>query len=403
MGPRPEPGADAGPVVVYERALGSNVVDVDGNRYIDLAAGFGSMLLGHQPQGVVDAIALQSRQLMQSLGDVHPSEVKVELLEQLAQLHPSGQGSSILGQSGADAIAAALKTAVLHTGRTGVIAFEGAYHGLGYGALSVCGLRQSYRLPFAAQLNEHVQFVQYPETKQQLQRVLLEVKQALCTGQVGAVIFEPIAGRAGCLMPAEGFAQQLKILTSQFGALLIADEIWTGLGRSGKWLFSAAGGCTADLVCLGKGLGGGLPLSVCVGSQEVMASWSREQEVVHTSTFAGAPLAAASALALLAELKKGQWVSRAERVGQRWLLQLRKALQSVASVRAVRGAGLMVGIELSGTHARKIQQMLLAAGYLVSLGGGARESLILTPALNISEQHLDDFTTALCLSCEPLS
>lgn len=402
MGPKSEAHASPGPVVVYAEGQGCNVVDVDGNCFVDLVAGFGSLLLGHRCQAVVQSLSQQSQRLLQSLGDVHPSDVKIELLQELSKLHPSRHGVSILGQSGADAIAAALKTAVLHTGRSGVVAFRGAYHGLSYGPLSVCGLRSSYRTPFAEQLNDNVQFLDYPETAEQLTDVMAQLKQALASGLVGAVLFEPIAGRAGCLVPASGFASQLGELSRQYGALLIADEIWTGLGRAGHWLFSASCDCEADLICLGKGLGGGLPISACIGTAETMSSWSRDEEVVHTSTFAGAPLASATAVALLGQLREGQWVPRAQGVGRLWLRELQNALRSNAAVRHVRGAGLMVGIELSGECARTLQGMLLAEGYLVSLGGGVRESLVLTPPLNISEQRLAEFVEVVSRCSERL-
>lgn len=400
MGPRAASNSEPGPVVVYAKAKGVTVWDVDDNRYVDLAAGFGSLLLGHRPERVVSALVEQSQTLLQSLGDVHPSRVKISLLEKLSQLHPSGQGLSILGQSGADAISAALKTAVLHTGRSGVIAFGGAYHGLSYGPLSLCGLRSSYGAPFAEQLNDQVTFVGYPESDATLSECLREVAAQLSTRRVGAVVFEPIAGRAGCLVPPASFAPELSALCREHGALLIADEIWTGLGRAGSWLYSSGEGFGADVVCLGKGLGGGLPISACIGAPQVMSSWSREEEVVHTSTFAGAPLAASTALALLEELEQGQFVERARSLGQQWLDELRLGLESLPVVRAVRGVGLMIGLEFQGNIASRLQQALLAEGYLVSLGGGGRESVILTPPLNIARSTLQRFTQVLvrCLT-----
>jgi len=141
-------GAAMAPIV-YASATGSNVVDVDGNRYVDLAAGFGALLLGHNPAKVARALTLQADRLWLALGDLYPSDVKVALLERLAELYPAPGARVMLGQSGSDSIGAALKTAKLFTGKPGVVAFEGAYHGLGYGPLAVCGLKKSWRDAFA--------------------------------------------------------------------------------------------------------------------------------------------------------------------------------------------------------------------------------------------------------------
>jgi 4-aminobutyrate aminotransferase/(S)-3-amino-2-methylpropionate transaminase len=407
MGPRaPEAlteASSASGTIVYREGVGANVVDVDDNRYVDLAAGFGSLLLGHRPARVSAALEVQRGRLLQSLGDLHPSDVKIQLLERLSARAGGTQG--ILGQSGADALSAALKTAVLHTGRPGVVAFRGAYHGLSYGPLALCGLRASYREPFAAQLNPAVRFVPYPAEPAALEAVLGAVRAELSKGDVGALVFEPILGRGGVIVPPDGFAARLTALCREHGTLLVADEVWTGLGRSGEWLLSLAQGAAPDLVCLGKGLGGGLPISACLGRSEIMASWSREAEVVHTSTFAGAPLAAAAALETLEALESEGLVDRARRVGAAFAQALREVFPaSWPAGWEVRGAGLMLGIDLGpgGPTALQLSRELLARGYIVSLGGGRRDCLVLTPALDISEAQLEAFSRELgaCLRAQ---
>ncbi len=187
-------------------------------------------------------------------------------------------------------------------------------------------------------------------------------------------------------------------MAEEQGALLVADEIWTGLGRSGAWLYSAQARVVPHLVCLGKGLGGGLPLSACIGQASVMDAWSQDSEVVHTSTFAGAPLACATALALLDSLSRYGLPERSRRVGERWLSELREVVAGHALVESVRGRGLMIGIEVAPRligGAVTLQRLLLTRGYLTSTGGGAREVLILTPALNVDETLLGGFSTAL--------
>jgi 4-aminobutyrate aminotransferase/(S)-3-amino-2-methylpropionate transaminase len=383
--------------IVFQRALGSNVTDVDGNRYVDLAAGFGSLLLGHAHSAVKTALEVQADRLWQAQGDVYPSDAKVGLLERLSELFPEPGAQVILGQSGADAVTAALKTAVLATGRPGVLAFGGAYHGLSYAPLSACGLRAGYRDPFLAQLNPNVQFLTYPEHDQRARVTLADARHRLAKGDIGAVLVEPILGRGGVIVPPAGFLRDLAEAARAAGALFVADEIWTGLGRSGQWLYSVSEGALPDLVCLGKGLGGGLPISACIGRGEVMRAWRRTPEVVHTSTFAGAPLSCACALVTLSQLSSGKLIGRARDVGERWKQQLTEIATAVNGQFQVRGAGMMLAIELGGAAgaAVRLQQALLERGYLVSTGGGQRDALVLTPPLNIDQALLEEFCSVL--------
>jgi 4-aminobutyrate aminotransferase / (S)-3-amino-2-methylpropionate transaminase / 5-aminovalerate transaminase len=389
MGPILPPGPPGG--IVYATGRGSNVTDVDGNRYVDLAGGFGALLVGHLHPTVQRVITLQSARLLQALGDLYPSDAKIALLERLTKLYPGPGAKGILAQSGSDAVSAALKTAKLTTDKPGVLAFSGAYHGLGYGPLAACGLRESYRAPFAAELSPHVSFAAYPSQASAAQS-LDACRARLLQGDVGAVLIEPVLGRGGVIEPVPGFLGELRRLASEHGALLIADEIWTGLGRAGSWLSTSAQGVVPDLVCLGKGLGGGLPLSAVLGRAEVMHSWRREAEVVHTATFAGAPLAASAAIATLEVLGKEALPERAKTMGARYLTALRAALTGSAAVREVRGSGFMLGIDLGERPgaASQLMRRLLRAGYITSTGGGQREVLVLTPALNIDESILFD-------------
>jgi 4-aminobutyrate aminotransferase/(S)-3-amino-2-methylpropionate transaminase len=388
MGPILPPGPPSG--IVYATGRGANVTDVDGNRYVDLAGGFGALLVGHLHPTVQRVVALQSQRLLQALGDLHPADAKIALLERLTRMYPEPGAKGILAQSGSDAVSAALKTAKLATAKSGVLAFTGSYHGLGYGPLAACGLRESYRAPFAQELNPHLCFAAYPTNPDGGARSLEECRARLLQGNVGAVLIEPVLGRGGVIAPPPGFLGELWRLSRESGALLIADEIWTGLGRAGSWLSAVAEGVVPDLICLGKGLGGGLPISAVIGSATVMQSWRREPEVVHTATFAGAPLAASAAIATLEVLSKEQLPERAQRVGARYLRDLRAALGGSAQVRDVRGRGLMLGIDLGERLgvASWLMQGLLQAGYITSTGGGKREVLVLTPPLNIDESVL---------------
>ncbi len=388
MGPILPPGPPNG--IVYATGRGSNVTDVDGNRYVDLAGGFGALLLGHLHPTVQRVVRLQSERLLQALGDLYPADAKIALLERLTRLYPEPNAKAIVAQSGSDAVSAALKTAKLMTGKSGVQAFTAAYHGLGYGPLAACGLRESYRAPFAGELNPHVFFADYPTNADTAAQALEACRARLLQGNVGAVLIEPVLGRGGVVAPPAGFLADLRRLAKEQGALLIADEIWTGLGRAGSWLSVTGEGVVPDLLCLGKGLGGGLPISAVIGSSEVMQSWRREAEVVHTATFAGAPLAASAAIATLDVLSRDDLPARAASVGARYAAELRTALAGTRAVRDVRGRGFMLGIDLGERPgaASHLMRRLLRAGYITSTGGGQREVLVLTPALNIDETVL---------------
>lgn len=404
MGPAPRDG-DPFPSVVYEAALGANVLDTDGNRYVDFAAGFGALILGHGSAAVVRAVQRQSERLMLALGDVFGSDVKAELVERLAGLYPERGARVILGQSGADAVTAAIKTATLATGRPGLVAFQSAYHGLSYAPLAATSLRGGYRDPFLDQLNPHVRFVDYPTDGSSLELTLTRVDEALRTLGGGAVLVEPILGRGGVVVPPRGFLASLVRVAHDRGALVIADEIWTGLGRSGAMLRSVADGALPDLVCLGKGLGGGVPISACIGSESVMRSWRRDAEVVHTSTFAGAPLACSAALATLDVVAEERLEERSAELGARWLAELRTSIGSAPAVSDVRGQGLMIGIDLGAqpASAAGVQGRLLELGYIVSTGGGMRDVVVLTPPLDIDERLLFDFVEPLGQTLRGLS
>jgi 4-aminobutyrate aminotransferase/(S)-3-amino-2-methylpropionate transaminase len=404
MGPAPREGEPFSSIV-YESALGANVLDSDGNRYVDLAAGFGALILGHRSPAVVSAIQRQSERLMLALGDVFGSEVKAELVERLAGLYPDHGARVILGQSGADAVTAAIKTAVLATGKPGLVAFQSAYHGLSHAPLAVTSLRSGYRDPFLDQLNPHVRFVDYPADASSLELTLAGVDEALRALGGGAVLVEPILGRGGVVVPPLGFVSSLVRVAHARGALVIADEIWTGLGRSGAMLRTVADGALPDLVCLGKGLGGGVPISACIGSEAVMRSWRRDAEVVHTSTFAGAPLACSAALATLDVVAEERLEKRSVELGARWLAELRRSIGAAHAVAEVRGQGLMIGIDLGErpASAALVQRRLLERGYIVSTGGGMRDVLVLTPPLDIDERLLVGFVEPLAETLRGLS
>jgi 4-aminobutyrate aminotransferase / (S)-3-amino-2-methylpropionate transaminase / 5-aminovalerate transaminase len=384
-------GEDQAPIV-YAHGRGANVVDVDDNRYVDLTAGFGALLFGHPPNDAEAAARSSIADLSLALGDVYATELKVRACEAVASLFPEPGARVMLGLSGADAVTCALKTALLATNKPGVLAFEGGYHGLSHGPLAALGLTAAFRAPFAAHLGVPVTFAPYPENEASLEPSLAAVRRALEAGTIGAVLVEPILGRGGCVVPPNGFLPALRALTTDAGALLVLDEIWTGMGRTGAMLASDEAGVVADVVCLGKGLGAGFPISACVGRASVMEAWGAHGgATVHTGTHFGAPPACAAALAAIERVRKDNLVARARDLGAAF----RERLASSGGAR-VRGRGLMVGIELdSSAEALAVMRALLGRGFIVLTGGSEGNVLTLSPPLTIEAPLLDAFAVAL--------
>jgi len=366
----------------WRSGAGVNLVDVDGNRFVDLGAGFGAAALGYAHPALAGALRAQAGELQHAMGDVFPAEIKVQLLEELTRALPGGLGHAILSCSGSDAVESALKTALVATGKPAVVAFEGAYHGLGLGALDATW-RGDFRRPFLARLAGQTRFVPYGDAD--------AARRAARAGDVGAILFEPIQGRGGLVFPPRGFAAELRRIADEVGALLVADEVYTGLGRTGRWLACEHEGVLPDVVALGKALGGGFPISACVGRAEVMRRWPASTgEALHTSTHLGNPLGCAAALAVLRTLKSDSLVQRADEVGARWLARLGKRIGGNPRVRALRGRGLLVAVELEDAgFARDAAARLLRAGWIVLGEGPENRTLALTPALVVAEELLD--------------
>lgn len=370
------------PPIFWERASGANVLDVDGNRYVDLISGFGVASLGYANPEVTEVWRAQAGELPHAMGDVYPARVKVELLEALTRILPGDLGWAILSSSGSDAVESALKTAMQATGRPGVVAFQGAYHGLGLGALDVTH-RNLFRAPFEARLPKRTRFVPYGDAK--------AVREALAPGDVGAILVEPIQGRAGCVIPPRHFLRELRELADGTTTLLIADEVYTGLGRTGFWLACEADRVIPDVVALGKGLGNGFPISACAGREAVMRTWGESKgEAIHTSTHLGNPVGCSIGVRVLDILERDGLVERAAALGARLLDRLRGTLTDNPRVREVRGRGLMLGIELEDAgDARRVIKAMLAEGWLLLAEGADARVLSLTPPLTISEALLE--------------
>jgi 4-aminobutyrate aminotransferase-like enzyme len=391
--------------VFWETAKGVWVMDSDRNRYLDLTSAFGVTALGHNPFVVQRALHQQSKKMWHGMGDVHPNPVKVELLEALATIAPGALNVSILSSSGADAVESACKTARLFTGKPGVIAFKGAYHGLSYGTLALTD-RPEFSSPFRNQLLSHVTRVPFPDSLrgQFEEDCLAQVEKAL-TKSVGAILVEPIQGRGGIRVPKPSFLKKLRQLATRHSVLLIADEIFTGFGRTGKMFAVEHSGVVPDLLCVGKALANGFPISACIGSKKVMAAWpASDGEAIHTSTFLGNPLGCAMAVASVREIQKQRLPARAKALGDWWINDLRDALMRNPHVADIRGRGLMIGIELvkdkrslvpDPKRTAQIVERALKCGLLLLSGGNMRNVLSLTPPLVISKRELSHATALL--------
>jgi 4-aminobutyrate aminotransferase-like enzyme len=435
--------------VVWDRAEGVFVWDADGEKYLDLTAAFGVAAAGHANPNVVEAGQAQLARLPHAMGDFHPHARKAELARELSritferwnnfrrdELHESPisgthgacpSGKTIFCNSGFEAVEAALKTALLATGRHGVIVFTGAYHGLGYGALNATH-RDYFRKPFQPQLREFGHFVQYPGKAGDLATVEFQIRHLFRREWVGAILVEPVQARGGINVPPPGFLPLLRRLCDENGALLILDEIYTGFGRTGRMFACEHGGTGVspvssagqkatngqdaratipDLICLGKALTGGFPLSACVGRADIMdAAWPPSKgEALHTSTFLGNPVGCAMALAQIAEIEKLKLPERAAELGEFLLGELQSLQSEILNSKFeihVRGVGLMTGVELrrhDGSPAcvetfAAIKE-LLRRGFIFLPEGEFGNVISLTPPLTITKAQLAKAVTAL--------
>jgi 4-aminobutyrate aminotransferase-like enzyme len=416
--------------IVWARARGMHVWDADGKKYLDLTAAFGVAATGHANPRVVKAGQRQMQILLHAMGDVHPHELKARLARELSRITferwskmsagkggaPTLSGKTIFCNSGFESVEAALKTAMLATGKPGVIAFQGGYHGLGYGALTATH-RKHFRAPFEKQLGNFGCFLPYPAQPSEISKATDAIAELLQGKQIGAVLLEPIQVRGGINIPPAQFLPRLREVCNEHRALLILDEVYTGFGRTGKCFACEHWETVPDLVCLGKALTGGFPLSACVGRADIMdAAWPRSTgEAIHTSTFLGHPVGCAMALAQIKELEQRGLIEHSAQLGRVLLKQLtahgvpalagsplgphgfgdlsRKPTK--AGTPCVRGVGLLVGVELrkpdaspDSERALRIIKAMLRRGFIMLPEGEHGNVLSFTPPLIISQAQI---------------
>ncbi len=379
--------------IFWKSAKGSNVWDVDGNRYLDLTSAFGVAGLGHRPEPVVNAMLEQSQELLHAMGDVHPTELKVRLCEKLVAMTFErwglGHAKVTLSNSGFEAVETALKTAFLATGKPGVISFDGGYHGLGYGAL-LAGSFPKFREPFEAQLSPISHSLTFPRNERELSELETQLGE-LDPSTIGALLIEPIQGRGGKVLPAERLHSFLREWCDENAVILIHDEIYSGFQRTGKLFAGDHWGVRPDLICVGKAMSSGFPISACIGKSAVMDAWPLSTgEAIHTSTFLGHPVGCAMALASLEALDHHAVSLAVEESGHAWV----EALQGIDShlIHEVRGKGLMIGVELRHTDSRPAGDVagqllgeLLAKGIIALADGPDGNVLAITPPFEFAK------------------
>jgi 4-aminobutyrate aminotransferase len=403
--------------LVARRGRGVRVEDVDGNEFLDFAAGIAVTSTGHCHPEVVAAIQKQAAELIHISGTDFYNEPLTDLAERLSAVAPMpGPHRFFYGNSGAEAIECALKLARYHTGRQHIISFLGAFHGRTMGALSLTGSKPQQKRRFAP-LMPGVTHVPYPYTyrgttggpaeqeafNMGCARYIEErvFKTIVPPEEVAAIFIEPIQGEGGYVVAPDNFLRELRALCDRHGILLVADEVQSGCGRTGKWWAIEHSGVQPDMVCLAKGIASGMPLGVCMTRADIM-DWKPGS---HASTFGGNPVSIAAALATMNIIER-EAMANAAAVGEFMLERLRGWVKTHPLVGEVRGRGLMIGIELVKDKATRepapelrdrVETLAFERGLMV-LGCGTN-SLRLSPPLVVTKEQatvaLDIFEDAL--------
>ena len=356
--------------VTIEKGLGSHVWDTDNNEYIDCMGGYGVALVGHRNERVVNAIKSQIDKVI----TVHSSfynKTREEFLQTLIGAAPSGLSQVHLNNSGAESIEAAIKFARKFTGKKKMVAMKGSYHGKSMGALSLT-FNPKYREPFQP-LVEEVSFSPYGD---------VDALQNVVDKDTAFVILEPIQGESGIHVPPEGFLQEVRKICDENDSLLIFDEIQSGLGRTGSMWASEHWKTVPDIMCLAKGIAGGVPMGATLVRPDILAVMKKGE---HSSTFGGNPLACAAGTATLHALTQDGLIENAKSMGEKFSHGLEELKSKHKIIREVRGKGLMIGVELK-FEVKDILMEGIKNGLLLLYSG--RNILRFLPPLVISEEDI---------------
>jgi len=357
--------------VTIERGLGAHVWDADGKEYIDCMGGYGVALVGHCNPRVVKAIKAQLDKII----TVHSSlynKTREEFLEKLIKISPKSLSQVYLNNSGTEAVEAAIKFARKFTGKKKMVAMNGSYHGKSLGALSVT-FNQKYRKAFEP-LVDTVQFSSYGD---------IEALRNTVDSDTAMVILEPIQGESGIIVAPDGFLQEVRKLCDEKGIVLVFDEIQAGLGRTGKMWASEHWNTVPDIMCLAKGIAGGVPMGATLVRPDILATISKGEQ---SSTFGGNPLSCAAGIGAIDALTEDKLVENAEKNGKIFRDGLERLKEKHKIIREVRGKGLMIGVEMKF----EVKDILFdgIANNLLLLYSG-KNILRLLPPLVISESDIN--------------
>ncbi|HEV8556767.1 MAG TPA: acetylornithine transaminase [Actinophytocola sp.] len=364
------------PALTLVRGEGAYVWDADGKRYLDLVGGIAVNALGHAHPAIVTAVTEQIGALGHT-SNLYVNPVTVALAEALLDVAGlAGQGKVVFCNSGAEAVEAALKLTRL-TGRTKLVACTGAFHGRTMGALTLTG-QEPKRTPFVP-LIPGVTHVPYGDTA---------ALESVVDGETAAVFLEPVLGEGGVVPAPDGYLQAAREITAKAGALLVLDEVQTGIGRQGSWFAFQQAGITPDVITLAKGLGGGLPLGACIG---VGAAADLLQPGQHGTTFGGNPVACAAGLAVLRTIAADGLCEHAAAMGK----DLAAGVEALDHplVAGVRGTGLLLGIALREPVSAAVAKAAQDSGFLVN--NVQPDTIRLAPPLIVDHQQVEDFLGAL--------
>lgn len=363
------------PPVTLVRGEGAWVWDADGNRYLDLVGGIAVNVLGHAHPAVVAAITEQAATL-HHVSNLYINAPAIELSERLVDLAGVEHGRVFLCNSGGEANETAFKIA-RRTGRPKVVAAESSFHGRTMGALSLTG-QPGKRAPFEP-LVPGVEYVPYGD---------IAALESIVDDQTAAVFLEPIQGEGGVVVPPQGYLSAARAITAEHGALLVFDEVQTGMGRTGTWFAYQQSGVTPDVITLAKGLGGGLPLGACIG---VGPAGELLKPGQHATTFGGNPVCAAAGLAVLRTIAEQGLLDHAAALGKEIVSQVENLHHPL--VTGVRGTGLLLGIALNQPVAAAVSTAALGAGYL--LNAVQPDVVRLAPPLVLDDDQAHQFIAAL--------
>ncbi|HDM45193.1 MAG TPA: aspartate aminotransferase family protein [Candidatus Bathyarchaeota archaeon] len=364
--------------ITIVKGKGALLWDKEGKEYIDFMGGYGVSIIGHCHPRVVNAIKEQCEKLITCHGSLY-NDKRAEFLEKIVNITPKTLEKAFLCNSGAESVECALKLALKYTGKTEVVAMKRGYHGKTLGALSATW-NMKYRKPFRQVIHPNVKFVPFGDA---------EALRETVSNNTAAVIVEPIQGEGGVNIPPNGYLTEVQEICREKDVLLIVDEIQTGLGRTGKLWACQHWKVEPDVMCLAKGVAGGVPMGVTLARREVMDSLKVGE---HTSTFGGNPLACAAASATIDVLISEKLPERAAELGNFFIEELRGLQDEFKVVRDVRGLGLMVGLE-SRFDVRNILMKALDYGLILLYAG--RNVLRFLPPLVISREQIQRGITVL--------